>query len=253
MNRRSWAIAAALSVAWLGWVSAGCHALTLTGALQPAPAVADAVWPTDPAYMCRTTAYDAAVLSAGRSLHFETAWNTVLPREWDPTGWVLSWAADPLDAVLDITTYEAFNYGPDYGSSYAGAEIRIHWTPTPQQQDLKWIQALHTNLSRHPGTQWCLDVYTFTKDKPPLYPYQYDDFRFYDKPERWCVPGEHVFWDAYLYLASVDRVNKSAVVYEGLYWGFAIDYLVIPEPASLTILAAGIGLILASAIRRRHS
>ncbi len=236
-------------VAWLACIAAGGHALTLSGLVNPSPAVADAAWPSDPAYMCRTTAYDAAVLSAGPNSDFETAWNTELDREWDPTGWMLSWAADPLDAVLDITTYEAFNYGPDYGSSYTGAEIRIDWTPTAEQQNLLWIQALHTNLSRHPGTEWYLDVYTFTKDQPPLYPYQYADQRFYDMPKRWCVPGEHVFWDAYLYLATVDRANKSAVVYEGLSWGFSVDYVPVPEPAGLTILAAA---LLAATIRRRH-
>jgi len=236
-------------------ITSTAQALTLTG--YTSPSIISAIntpCPEHPGYNCNATAYAATALASGQNLDFERAWNTVLPREWDPTGWTLQWATDPLNAVLNITTYQAYNYrpgDPQYGSFYAGAEIRVEWTPSPEQQDLKWIQALHTNRSRHPGTDWCLDIYTFTANQPPVYPYSYSDQRFYDKPSRWCESDQHLFWDAYLYLARVDRATKTATIYEGLNWGFTVDCLV-PEPSSLFVLACGAGCILTALIRRKQ-
>lgn len=237
----------------LGLGAQGAWTLTLNGQLAPAPAAAvNSPCPEHSGYECRATAREASHLPTGGNTHFENAWNTVLPREWDPAGWTLNWSTEPLDAVLNITTYGAFNYkpgDPQYGSFYAGAEIRIEWTPSADQQDLKWIQALHTNRTRYTGKQWYLDIATFTKDRPPVYPYQYADLRFYDKPSRWCEADQHIFWDAYLYLARVDRTAMSVTVYEGVCWGFTIDCLPVPEPSGLLAFAGGGWMLLA--LRRR--
>lgn len=246
---RNCRLLSAVAFALVVFASSG-QALTLTGYTSPSVAsVINTPCPEHPGHNCNATAHAATALASGQNLDFEQAWNTVLPGEWDPTGWTLQWAEDPLDAVLNITTYQAYNYGPGESSS-AGAEIRVEWTPSPGQEDLKWIQALHTNRSRHPGTDWCLDIYTFTANRPPVYPYAYSDRHFYDKPGRSCEADQPLFWDAYLYLATVDRTTKTATIYEGLYWGYTVDCLV-PEPSSLFVLACGAGCMLTALVRRR--
>lgn len=224
-------------------------ALTLTGALTPAPAVVyDNPCPIHPGYACTTTAPDITHLPTGRNVEFETAFYQALPGEWDPTGWTLNWSTQAIDAVLNVTTYRAFAHGS--GAPDAGAELRIQWTPTAEQSDLKWIQGLHTNRSRQGIADYTLDIYTFTANKPPLYPYQYTDHRFYDAPTRNCEVGQDIYWQGLLYLARVDRTNKIATIYEGLSWGFTIDCSAVPEPSSLIGLIVGSVCLLVRRTRR---
>jgi hypothetical protein len=221
-------------------------ALTLSGSVTPNPfAAVNDPCPEHPGYHCVATARQAEVLGTGPNAAFLAAWNTVLPREWDPAGWTLSWSTDPLDVALNLTTYQAFNYkptDPEYGTFYAGAEIRIEWTPAPGIEDLRWVQAIHSNRARYSTTDYYLDVSTLRppQDQPPVYPYSYADRRFYDKASRWCEADRHIFWDGYLYLARVDRAARAVAIYEGILWGYTIDCLV-PEPAGLLVVVAGAG------------
>ncbi|MGC8863556.1 MAG: PEP-CTERM sorting domain-containing protein [Armatimonadota bacterium] len=246
------AVAAALAVS-----CSPVGALNLTGLIMPNPAVAvNDPCPEHSGYRCVASARRAQLLSTGPNAAFTAAWNTVLPREWDPALWTLSWCTEPLGATLNLTTYRAFNYGPtdpEYGSYYAGAEIRIEWTPETNQEDLRWIQAIHSNRPRYQTTDYYLDISTLRppEDQPPVYPYSYADHHFYDKPSRWCEPDQHIFWEAYLYLARVDRKARSVVMYEGVLWGYTVDCLV-PEPASWVILFTGGGTCLGFlALKRR--
>jgi hypothetical protein len=230
-------------------------ALTLAGLVTPSPAAAvNDPCPEHPDHYCTATARGAEVLPVGSNASFLAAWNAVLPREWDPAPWTLSWSTEPLDATLNLTTYRAFNYepgDPEYGSFYAGAEIRVEWTPAAGQEDLRWIQAIHSNRARYSTTSYYLDISTLRppQDQPPVYPYSFADHHFYDKPSRWCEADQHIFWDAYLYLVRVDRTAKAITVYEGLLWGYTVDCLV-PEPGGLLFL---IGACLAFLTLRRHN
>ncbi len=230
-------------------VMASCapaSAFVLTGFTTASPAqVICNPCPSHPGYGCAVTALNLTHLPTGRNAVFEAAWNTALPGEWNPAGWTLNWSTDSVDATLDATTYRAF--GHESGAPDSGAEIRIEWTPSSQQTDFKWIQALHSNRLRYGSLDYMLDVYTFTASQPPLYPYQYPDQRFYDKPTRNCEAGQHIFWEAYLYLARIDRTSRTATIYDGVHWGFNIDSAAVTEPASLIVLMAGSALL---ALRR---
>ncbi|MCL5104058.1 MAG: PEP-CTERM sorting domain-containing protein [Armatimonadetes bacterium] len=221
--------------------ASGAHsyAITIAGNTTPNPAIATAdPCPQHPGYACYSTALDIQALSAGTNDAFLTAWNTKLVQEWDPTPWSMQFSSESLDIALNIDTYGAFNRAD---LNEAGAEIRVTWTPSSDQTDLKWIQAIYTNIGRHGPIQYYLDVYTFTADKPPVYAYSYSDHHFYDAPYRSCEPDRHEFWNAYLYLARVNYSSKTATIYEGLSWGYMIDCQPVPEPA--TVLALCIGLI----------
>jgi hypothetical protein len=87
---------------------------------------------------------------------------------------------------------------------------------------------------------------------PPAYLYSYADCHFYDKPGRACEQDQRVSWDAYLYLARIDRTAKSVTVYEGLHWGWTLDCVPVPEPASVISLASGFLLLFAWRRTRRN-
>jgi len=233
-------------------------ALTLEGLVTPSiPVAANIPCPEHPGYNSYSTAATVEALSTGSNADFEAAWSTALPGEWNPALWTLQWSGVPLDATLNITAYQAINYTPDnplYSASYyAGAEINISWVPTASQQNLKWIQAIYTNRPRY-LVQRYMDIMTLRPpaDQPPAYPYSYTDYHFYDKPRRACEPDQHIFWNAYLYLASIDRSTKTVTVYEGLHWGYTIDCVPVPEPSGVIALLAGLGVVTCG-IRRRMS
>lgn len=225
-------------------------ALVIAGNTTPAPAQVTLVpCPTHAGFACTVSAPALAHLQNGRNAAFEAAWNTALPGEWNPDVWVLNWSTEAIDAVLNATTYRVFAH--ESGATDSGVELRIMWTPTAEQTDLRWIQALHTNRPRS-GQAYYLDIATYTAAKPPLYLYQYPDQRFYDKPTRNCEAGQSIFWNAYLYLARVDSLNKTATIYEGVQWGFGIDSVPVPEPSSLGAIAIGLFGALLTARRSRR-
>jgi hypothetical protein len=240
-------------------LAVGCAplcALTLTGlTTPPQPTATLDPCPEHPGRSCVATVHDAQLLSTGPNAALIAAWNTALPGIWNPSLWQLNWSATPLDTTLNITTYEAHNYppgDPNYGAYYAGGEIRVEWTPTPDQSDLRWIQALHTNRPAGTASQNYLDCYINRPplDMPPAYMYSYADHHFYDKPGRWCEADQHIYWDAYLYLARIDRTAKSVTIYEGIQWGWTLD-CVVPEPGSIVVLLGGCGWVGVARFRRR--
>lgn len=235
-RRTNWAIAVMLGLA-ISLLPSAASAVTLTGMVSPNPAIsiyADS--PADPGYVTTVTAFTAQALSVGPNEAFERAWNTVA-EGWNPSGWTLNWATQSL-GTFEIDTYSAYTRIAD-GRTSGGAEIRVYWNPTPDLTDLKWIQAMY-DPSRFPNNPYYLDVINSSINQPPIYPYQSADQYFYDKPYRWRVRDESFVWEACTYLARVDRVNKICTVYEGVYWGFSMDCVAVPEPASIAVLIFGI-------------
>lgn len=233
-------------------------ALTLAGLAAPSvPIAANTPCPQHPGYSSYSTALPAGLLPAGRNFDFESAWGVALPEGWNPALWTLQWSTTPLDAVLNITTHRAVNYTPDdplYNPAYyAGVEINIDWTPTAAQQNLKWIQAIHTNRPRYTFERY-LDILPLRPpaDQPPAYPYSYSDYHFYDKPRRVCEPDQHIFWSAYLYLADIDRVGRTVTIYEGVHWGYTLDCVPVPELPGVVVLIAGVGPVLVLLRARRR-
>lgn len=239
------ACSALLAVAVAVCLCIPAYAFQITGTTTPAP-VDFAPCPVHPGCDCTDSASSLTYLPTGRNADFEAAWNAVLQGEWDPAGWTLSWSNDAIDAVLNATTYRAASH--DSGAPDCGAELRIQWSPTSQQTDLRWIQALHTNRPRS-GKPWYLDIGTYTANRPPLYLYQYPDQHFYDYPTRNCEAGQDIFWEAYLYLARVDRTNKVATIYDGVQWGFDIECTAVPEPSGLIALIVGPALLVLRKLR----
>jgi len=240
-----------LWAAVLALIPCCASAVTLTGHLDPTVAsVFQQPCPTHPEHSCAYHATPVTAIPTGYNAAFQSAWDAALPGEWNPSAWTLIYSTSPVDAILNIETYSA--YRNPTGNCYGGSEIRVMWNPTGSQTGLEWVQAIHTNQSRYHQTNYYLDIATYREDKPPVYPYSsYPDYRFYDKPGRYCVVDTDVFWDAYTYLAVVDSVGKTCTLYDGFRWGFTIDSAV-PEPGAQAALILGL-IALAPRFRARRN
>ena len=182
---------------------------------------------------------------------------------WGPTINSFNWVGD-LTGIFWVDVYRA---GANNGWGYAQLLIRYdRGTGDPAADSLFWIQTVNTSLRGNnvPGTEVIpyADIYASSYPngaKLPFYfrpdelvldtnpyvgqanirsssytiggnTYNYD-IAFWDQPSR----GVTSYWQGELFLASYDALNKSVVIYDGVDWGFNV----VPEPASLGMLALG--------------
>jgi hypothetical protein len=132
-----------------------------------------------------------------------------------------------------------------------GLEFQINWSYTgADRADFRWVQGLKDNYDESGNigaSSFELDVKAEGCDNsaldrqcPPLYPFQYADSRFYDKPDG---PWPNGSFDAVFLLSKADFAARELTVYEGVSWGFALSAAPIPEPSTYLMLALGLGLI----------
>jgi len=133
-----------------------------------------------------------------------------------------------------------------------GLEIQIDWTYTGKDKgDFFWSQGLYDNYTISPPKVvkpfYEMDVKaagcdgSLLKKCPPLYPFQYADRFFYDKPRG---PWPDSFFDAVAFLSKADYAKQELTIFEGVSYGFALSAtLAVPEPQSTALLLAGLLLI----------
>lgn len=138
---------------------------------------------------------------------------------------------------LQVSTFDALAY-----FTVGGLEIQIDWTYNgADKADYKWTQGLYDNY--FPAQNIIVDPPVYEMDvnaaeanKPPLYPFQYDERFFYDKPLGFW-PG--AFFIAEAFLSKADYTTRTLSLYEGVSYEFHLDVQSVPEPSSLLLLMAG--------------
>jgi len=191
---------------------------------------------------CRSDAYvsttvikgaDAVQAGSGFRKSFDT-WNA-----GNPAGqmWTLANGGE-LNAVFEVSTFDAFAK-PNVG----GVEIRIDFNYAgADRADFFWSQGVNANF--RPGVGFVsppvfdMDVNPGGPTLPPLYPFQYADQHFYDKPAGYWPNS---FFNAQLFISKVDYTNRVLTIYDGVSWGFKLS---VPEPsAGIVSFMAVIGLM----------
>jgi len=130
-----------------------------------------------------------------------------------------------------------------------GVEIDVLWSDYDgaDRNEFYWSQGIYDNYSPATGDFispiYKMDVNAAENFKPPLYPFQYTDRSFYDKPEG---PWPNAFFLAEAFLSKADYTNRMLTIYEGLQYGFVLS---VPEPSSIALF--GFGLLTVMVLRKR--
>jgi hypothetical protein len=171
-------------------------------------------------------------------------------RAWNATNaagskWKLTNGGELPGGELEVTKFDTFAL-----SRVGGVEISVSWTYAGADKgDFKWSQALYDNYlidGSIVAPFFEMDVKTpcdntsLSKQCPPLYPFQYADRHFYDKPRG---PWPNAFFDAAAFLSKADYTTRRLTIYEGIYYGFRLDAdpAPAPEPVVLMLLLVAAG------------
>jgi hypothetical protein len=189
-------------------------------------------------------------------------------------GWTLNTGA-ALDLTYSVSTFRTFAT-----SSNGGVEIQVDISlPVGSTVDIStlfWSQALAVNYKvqdaagvNHSPPVLAMDSFSFNLGGSaippgstcsdtgaggkaycdPLYPFQYGDRHFYDKPTG-LYPIDS--FRGIAMLSSVDFTNKVLTVYPtGVSYGF--DLWVVPEPGTYVMISAGLAAIIVLRKRRKQA
>jgi hypothetical protein len=211
---------------------------------------------------CRVTAYlDPLGVSEIADIFDQSwkAWDNAQPAD---EKWTLV-HGQFLRGTLNITTFQAFNDCPDRG----GLTIQARFAPRDgDPTKWYWCQALYDNydapLPPHEGSAAARYEMDVMPQRPwtnapsnalfppggsntwnaPLYPFQYTDSSFYDRPRTWDRDDNTVFFHAVALICGIDYSNRTLTAYEGVSYGFdfrCVSYAV-PETGTIQSLLIGI-------------
>lgn len=168
------------------------------------------------------------------------AWNAGLPAA---SKWTLVSAGLLPGGTLKISVFDAFTE-----NTLGGVEIRVLWDYDGITKDQYfWAQGLLDNYTLSPLAIVApfYEMDNAGSATSALYPFQYADKHFYDKP---AAPWPNSSFIARALLARQDSAFRTLTVYEGVAYSFALSAVaVVPEPASALLALAGLAWL---AVRR---
>jgi hypothetical protein len=209
--------------------------------------------------VCTSTAYYLANPIEGVTQFYQNAFNAS-----NPGGWTVEPGGLLPGGKLVIKQFSPYISTKKLHYDIGGLTFQVDWTYTgADKNQFFWTQAILRNFNPANGQSqaenFSLDVLTpcdnthanLSKTCPPLYPFQYADRHFYDKPQG-PMPDAHE--DFLAELAKVDWTAKKLTVYEGIGYGFQLaaenDPTTIPEPSSWIAALSGLAILVIA--RRRH-
>jgi len=195
---------------------------------------------------CTSTAYLHTTNSlAGNDPDFKKsfdAWNT---SNAATDKWTLANGGNLPGGQFEVSIFDALAF-----NNVGGLEINIDWTYNgTDKDDFQWAQGLLDNYLINPikivDPFYEMDVNAAEVNKPPLYPFQYADRSFYDKP---LGPWPNSSFDARAFLSKANFTARTLTIYEGVNYGFILS---VPEPSTLLLFILGVtGLVMS---RRNNS
>lgn len=189
---------------------------------------------------CSSTASLSTTAIGGSDAEFKKsfdAWNSALPAA---SKWTLVDAGLLPGGSLKVSTFDAY-----LGTAVGGVEINVIWEFTPPAGDpakdlWSWAQGLNDNYTISPPAfvPPFYEMDNAGSTATPLYPFQYPDRHFYDKPAAPLPTGS---FSARAMLVRVDTTFRTLTAYEGLSYGFTLAAVqAIPEPGTLVLWLAGL-------------
>lgn len=205
--------------------------------------------------------YNNSYVLGGESIGGNTQFYRNAFDRWNADGsWTLDGTGTLPGGKFLINTFTTFIQTQNKHFDTGGVEIQIDWSYAGADKgDFFWTQAILRNFDPNGGAMqpenFNLDLKTpcdathtnLLKSCPPLYPFQYPDRHFYDRPVG-PMPNGHE--DFLAELAKVDWDKKKLTLYGGVAYGFQLS---VPEPSSAGLALAATMVLLALRLRRRRS
>lgn len=207
----------------------------------------------------------AAAISFTDNLYFDDAFNAWNAGLQAGDNWTLV-DGGAIDATLNVSTFDALSlHGSGNPHGFGGLVIRAELVYNgADRDDLVWSQGLFLNYDP-PGIN-IINGFSTMDDNAlsnlacnpnatksslgnlgiwcgPVYPYQYTDERFYDRP---MAPYDKGVFKADALLTKVDYTNRVLTVFEGLNYGFYLSVqepstgLLVPEPSTGLLMLLGL-------------
>ena len=221
--------------------------------------------PCLPHSACESYAHlSTAAISFIDNVYFDDAFNAWNAGLQAGDNWTLV-DGGAIDATLNVSTFDALSLHGSGNPGFGGLVIRAELVYNgADRDDLVWSQGLFLNYDP-PGTNninafSTMDDNAFsnlacnpnaaksTTRSPgiwcgPVYPYQYTDEHFFDRP---MAPYDKGFFEADALLTKVDYTNRVLTVFEGLHYGFNLSVqepstaLLVPEPSTGLLMLLGL-------------
>lgn len=196
---------------------------------------------------CTTTASLGADSLKGDDAGFRQsfdAWNKGLA---EGKKWTLADGGKLPGGEFKVSTFKAL-----IGRSIGGVDIRVDWDyKGDDKAAFQWTQGLLDNFLIGPPVS-IVDPFhemdNLGSTTSPLYPYQYGDRHFSDRPQGPLPNGSFA---ARTFLSQVDPAKRVLTLYEGLSYGFVLSAQAVPEPGGLGLALGGAAVMLA--LRRLRS
>ena len=196
---------------------------------------------------CKSTAHLGLTSIGGGDAEFKKSFDA-----WNATNaagskWTLANGGALPGGELNVTIFDAFAQ-----SDVGGLEISVDWTYAgADKSDYKWSQGLYDNYLLDgsivpPFSE--MDIKggaCNNKDQPgaanwycgPLYPYQYGDRHFYDRP---AGPWPNASFEARAFISKANFTTRELTIYEGVNYGFVLSAQAVPEPITLLLVLPGV-------------
>jgi hypothetical protein len=204
--------------------------------------------------------YNNSYVLGGDSIGGNTQFYKNAFNRWNTDGsWTMNGDGTLPGGKFLISTFNTFLQTQNTHFDTGGVEIQIDWSYAGADKgDFFWTQAILRNFDPHGGAMqpenFNLDLKTpcdsthanLSKTCPPLYPFQYGDRHFYDRPVG-PIPYGHE--DFLAELAKVDWTAKKLTLYGGVAYGFQLS---VPEPSTAATTLAAMIVLMALRFRRRR-
>ncbi|MEX2113086.1 MAG: PEPxxWA-CTERM sorting domain-containing protein [Pirellulales bacterium] len=192
-------------------------------------------------------------ITLATAAYYQAAWNAWNDAQPAEAKWTLVDGGTLTDLALTVSIFDAYSNHTSHG--VGGLEIQVDIDYDGADRDeLVWSQGLYDNylldgsiiapfyemdVSTAPG------VWT-----PPVYPFQYEDERFYDFPKG---PFDGAFFEADAFLSKVNYTTRTLTIFDGVEYGFYLYAIEVPEPATWALMLVGLVLVPLAARQRRQS
>jgi hypothetical protein len=193
---------------------------------------------------CTSEAYLRPLAITGGNAQYRAAfdaWNATLEAD---EKWTLADGGHTENGNFSIGADDLYALA---WQTVGGMFLRVDWSGGGHY----WTQGLSVNYVIGQGIQPAsfFEMDNAESTSSPLYPFQYNDVHFEDKPRG---PWPNASFDAYAFLSDLDFETRRLTIYEGVNYGFRLSAQPVPEPQAWALMLLGFASLAVTLRRHRR-